>query len=67
MAARRMNMRMGARRMNIFLRKSGGVLLAVGGAVLIVRVLPLYLWPLLLGILFVWFGWQLYIHDRYYW
>jgi hypothetical protein len=67
MKVRRMNMRMGARRMNIFFRKSGGVLLGVGGAVLIVKVLPLYLWPLVLGALFIWVGWQLYAYDRYYW
>ena len=53
---------MGARRTAIFLRKSGGIVLAVGGAVLVIRILPLYLWPLLLGLLFIWGGWQLYIY-----
>ncbi len=57
---------MGARRTAIFLRKSGGIILAAGGAVLVIRILPLYLWPLLLGLLFIWGGWQLYIYDRYY-
>ncbi len=58
---------MGARRLNLFLRKSGGILLAVGGIYLVVRTLPLYLWPLALGIIFIWIGWQLYIFDRCYW
>ena len=58
---------MGARRMQIMLRKSGGVILGVGGLALVVRVLPLYLWPLALGIILVWVGWQLYMYDRYYW
>ena len=58
---------MGARRMGMFLRKSGGIILAVGGAVLVIRILPIYLWPLLLGALLIWGGWQLYIYDRYYW
>ena len=58
---------MGARRMSIFLRKGGGIVLAVGGAVLVIRILPFYLWPLLLGALLIWGGWQLYIYDRYYW
>ena len=58
---------MSARRMSIFLRKSGGIVLAVGGAVLVIRILPFYLWPLLLGALLIWGGWQLYIYDRYYW
>lgn len=57
---------MGARRMGMFLRRSGGIILAVGGAVLVIRVIPLYLWPLLLGALLIWGGWQLYIYDRYY-
>ena len=58
---------MGARRMGMFLRKSGGIILAGGGAVLVIRILPIYLWPLLLGALLIWGGWQLYIYDRYYW
>ena len=57
---------MGARRAAILLRKGGGIILAVGGAVLVIRILPLYLWPLLVGMLFIWVGWQLYIYDRYY-
>ena len=59
-------MGMNARRMQMFLRKSGGVVLAVGGILLVVKVLPLYLWPLALGVILIWFGWQLYIYDRYY-
>ncbi|HOP69340.1 MAG: hypothetical protein WBK48_04225 [Dethiobacteria bacterium] len=58
---------MGARRFSRLVRKGAGVLLAVGGLLLIVRVLPLYLWPLALGILFIWLGWQLYIYDQCYW
>ena len=58
---------MSARRLNLFLRKSGGILLTVGGIFLVVKTLPLYLWPLALGALFIWLGWQLYIYDRYYW
>lgn len=57
---------MGARRTGLIFRKSGGIVLAVGGAALVIRVLPLYLWPLLLGALLIWGGWQLYIYDRYY-
>ncbi|HHX87846.1 MAG TPA: hypothetical protein GX693_06700 [Firmicutes bacterium] len=57
---------MGARRLSLFLRKSGGVILAVGGVLLVVKALPLFLWPLALGVLFIWIGWQLYIYDRYY-
>ncbi|HOB29203.1 MAG: hypothetical protein WAQ32_05870 [Dethiobacteria bacterium] len=57
---------MGARRMGIILRKSGGIILAVAGAALVIRVIPFYLWPLLLGALLIWGGWQLYIYDRYY-
>ncbi|MEW5785047.1 MAG: hypothetical protein AB1767_08255 [Bacillota bacterium] len=51
----------------MFFRKSGGVVLAVGGIALVVKVLPLYLWPLALGFILIWIGWQLYIYDRYYW
>ena len=58
--------KMGVRRMQMLFRKSGGVLLAVGGMILIVKVLPLYLWPLALGAVLIWVGWQLYIYDRYY-
>ncbi len=58
---------MGVRRMGVILRKSGGIILASGGALLVIRMLPLYLWPLLLGALLIWGGWQLYIYDRYYW
>ena len=58
---------MGARRMSMFLRKSGGIILGVAGAILVIKMLPLYLWPLLLGALLIWVGWQLYIYDRYYW
>ncbi len=58
---------MGARRMQVFVRKCGGVILTVGGLALLVKVLPLYLWPVALGIIFIWAGWQLYIVDRYYW
>ncbi|NLA10953.1 MAG: hypothetical protein GX883_02370 [Firmicutes bacterium] len=57
---------MGARRMSIFLRKGSGIVLAVAGTALVIRVLPLYLWPLALGALLIWGGWQLYIYDRYY-
>ncbi len=55
-----------ARRMQMLLRKAGGILLTVGGMVLVVKVLPLYLWPLALGIVLIWVGWQLYIYDRYF-
>lgn len=58
---------MGARRLNAVLKRSSGVLIALGGIFLIVKTVPLYLWPLLLGIIFIWLGWQLYIHNRYYW
>ncbi len=58
---------MGARRLSMFLRKSCGIILAVGGAILVIRILPLYLWPLVLGALLIWGGWALYIYDRYYW
>jgi sterol desaturase/sphingolipid hydroxylase (fatty acid hydroxylase superfamily) len=57
---------MGVRRMQMLFRKSGGVLLAVAGMILVVKVLPLYLWPLALGAVLIWVGWQLYIYDRYY-
>lgn len=57
---------MNSRRVNLLLRKCGGILMAVGGIFLVVRTLPLYLWPLALGGLFIWLGWQLYIYDRYY-
>jgi len=57
---------MGARRIHILLRKSGGIVLTVGGMLLVVKVLPLYLWPLALGAVLIWFGWQLYIYDRHY-
>lgn len=57
---------MGARRLQMFFRKTGGVVLAVGGIALVVKVLPLYLWPLALGFILIWIGWQLYIYDRYY-
>lgn len=53
--------------MSMFLRKSGGIILGVAGAILVIKMLPLYLWPLLLGALLIWVGWQLYIYDRYYW
>lgn len=56
-----------ARRMGSTIRRSGGIMLAVGGAVLIVRTVPMYLWPLLLGVLLIWIGWQMYIFDGYYW
>lgn len=55
-----------ARRMQMLLRKSGGILLTVAGMVLVVKVLPLYLWPLALGVVLIWVGWQLYIYDRYF-
>ena len=58
---------MGARRAGVLLRKSGGVVLAVAGAALVIRMIPLYLWPLFLGALLIWGGWQLYIYDRYSW
>lgn len=58
---------MSTRRLNLFLRKSGGILLAVGGIFLVVKTLPVYLWPLALGTLLIWIGWQLYIYDRYFW
>jgi hypothetical protein len=53
-----------ARRLNVFFRRAGGVFLAVGGILLIVKTMPLYLWPLALGCICVWLGWQLYIYDR---
>ena len=56
-----------ARRLGSTIRRSGGIMLAVGGAVLIVRTVPMYLWPLLLGVLLIWIGWQMYIFDGYYW
>jgi len=56
---------MGARRRQIFFRKIGGVVLAAGGMTLVVKVFPLYLWPLALGVVLIWFGWQLYICNRY--
>ncbi|MEW5921145.1 MAG: hypothetical protein AB1796_09445 [Bacillota bacterium] len=43
-----------------FFQKSGGVIIAVAGLILIVKTLPLYLWPLLLGLLLIWLGWRLY-------
>lgn len=58
---------MGARRMQVFIRRFGGIIMAVGGLVLLVKVLPLYLWPVALGFILIWAGWQLYIVDRYYW
>jgi hypothetical protein len=58
---------MGARRLQMLLRRSGGVILGVVGIALVVRVLPLYLWPLVLGVALIWAGWQLYIYDRSYW
>ncbi len=58
---------MTARKMGNTARRGGGIMLAVGGTVLIVRTVPMYLWPLLLGILLIWIGWQLYVFDRYYW
>ncbi len=57
---------MGARRLGLFFRKSGGIILALGGVLLVVKALPLFLWPLALGVLFIWFGWQLYVYERYY-
>jgi|LFRM01.1.fsa_nt_gb hypothetical protein len=58
---------MGARRLQATLRRIGGVILGVAGVALVVRVLPLYLWPLVLGVVLIWAGWQLYIYDRSYW
>ena len=56
---------MGARRLGLLLRKGGGIILAVGGIWLVVGALPHFLWPLALGVLSTWFGWQLYIFERY--
>ena len=56
---------MGARRMGIFLRKSGGIILGGGGAILVHRKLPLYLRPLLLGGLLHWVGWRAFLFGRY--
>ena len=53
------------RRLEITIRKTGGFVFALLGTILIVRTLPVYLWPLLLGLLLIWFGWQLFVHDRY--
>lgn len=57
---------MGVRRRGTILRKSGGVVLAVAGAAMVIRVIPLYLWPLLLGAFLIWGGWQLYTYDCFY-
>ncbi len=55
------------RKIRMTLRRSGGVLIALGGISLIVKTLPLYLWPLLLGIVFIWLGWHLYTYKHNYW
>jgi len=54
-----------ARRLEITLRKFAGFVFALGGTVLIVSTLPMYLWPLLLGLLLIWIGWQLFVGNRY--
>jgi len=42
------------------LKKALGVGMAVAGIALIVKTLPVFLWPLLLGLVLVWLGWTLY-------
>ncbi|NMB42217.1 MAG: hypothetical protein GX996_09850 [Firmicutes bacterium] len=52
-------------RLNSFLRKCGGVFVAVAGIALVVNTLPLYLWPLFLGFLLIWMGWRLYMVNHF--
>lgn len=42
------------------LRRAGGVLVALAGLLLISRIIPSWLWLLVLGGLCVWAGWYLY-------
>lgn len=58
---------MAGRRFYTYARRFGGVLLAVGGLTLVVKTLPFYFWPFLLGVILIWTGWQLYVYDQPYW
>lgn len=53
-------LRLRRRRLITFLQKIGGVVLAAAGIALVINTLPLFLWPLLLGIFLIWMGWQFY-------
>ena len=55
------------RKTGIILRRCGGILIALGGISLVIKSLPVYLWTLLLGIVFIWIGWQLYAYRHNYW
>lgn len=57
---------MSARWVSSFIKKSCGLLLAVGGIAIIAKILPFYVWVFFLGIFLIFIGWHIYIHDRYY-
>ncbi len=58
---------MSTRRKHLILRKGGGIILALGGLIMIANTIPLFILPLLLGLLFIWIGWHLYAYNPYCW
>jgi hypothetical protein len=57
---------LGVRWIHTIIKKIIGLLLAVGGIALIFKTLPFYIWPFILGVFLIILGWQIYIHERYY-
>ncbi len=55
------------RRKSLILRKGGGVFLALGGLVLVVKTVPFFVLPLLLGSLLVLAGWHIYSYNPHCW
>lgn len=50
-------------RMSAHIRRTGGIVVALAGLLLVARVMPGWFWLLVLGLLFIWVGWNLYSDE----
>ncbi|HHU75740.1 MAG TPA: hypothetical protein GXZ24_02420 [Firmicutes bacterium] len=52
------------RRVGTFFQRTCGIIITVMGISLFAKTLPIFFWPMLVGLLLIWLGWHVYIGSE---